>query len=231
MRPENLYIESILKMKKRGILSIIIFLLSLNCSFAQFEYYKPEMTLMKHSKGERSISLSPQILVNTPNGLQFAGGLKTRFFISNHISLDADMVFGCNYGHFGPGIVIVPFLLMQPDALSSGTDSYTIGEFFVFMTFYVLSFEHISYHIPLKKYTDLTPYVSLLRFKSAGEEEFPANDETGSGQVTFATGIEFNKYLGRFVLSPFVEYNVAYTGHFQGINMGVYFGICFPSKN
>jgi hypothetical protein len=183
---------------------------------------------MDHYKGERSFSVSPNILINTPNGVQFAGGFKSRFFIGKRISLDADLVFGQKYIHFGPGLIAVPFLLLQPDALSPDYEFESCGDRFFFLAFYILSFEHVAFHVPLKQFADISPYVSLLRFKSAGENEFPANDETGTGQFTFASGIELNKYFGRFVLSPYIEYNIGYKDHISGINTGVNCGIYFP---
>lgn len=183
---------------------------------------------MKHYKGERSFSVSPNVLIHTPNGVQIAGGFKTRFFVSNRISLDAELVIGRKYIHFGPGLIAVPFLLFQPDALNSDYEFDSFGDLFFFLGFYMLSFEHVAYHIPLKQFADISPYVSLLRFKSAGKDEFPTSENPGAAHLSFATGIEINKYFGRFVLSPYIEYNIGYRDHISGINLGVYCGICFP---
>jgi hypothetical protein len=218
-------------MKKQLLLSIIIILIYSGCSYSQFEYYKPDMTEITHFKGERSFSIAPNVLTNTPYGVQFAGGLKTRYFVSRRISMDADLVFGRKYMHFGPGLIAVPFLLFQPDAINSDYQFDSFSDLFFFLGFYMLSFEHVAYHIPLKQYTDISPYICLMRFKSAGENEFPANNNAGTGQFTFASGIELNKYFGRFVFSPYVENNIGYKDHISGINMGVYFGYMFPSKN
>lgn len=214
-------------MRKQFILSFLVILLYSNSSYSQFEYYKPDTTVMKHHKGERNFSVSPNVLINTPGGVQIAGGLKTRFFVNSRISMDADLVFGHKYMHFGPGLIALPFLLFQPNALNSDYEFDSFGDFFFFLGFYMLSFEHVAYHIPLKKFTDISPYVSLLRFKSAGEDEFPGNNKAGTGQFSFATGIELNKYFGRFALSPYIEYNIGYKDHISGINLGVYCGISF----
>jgi hypothetical protein len=214
-------------MRKQFFLCIVILLLSSNRSYSQFEYYKPEPEMMKHNKGDRSFFLSPNVLINTPNGVQFAGGLKTRYFISKRISMDADMVFGKKYIHMGPGLIAVPFLLIQPDALTQDYSFESFGDLFFFLGFFMLSFEHVAYHIPVNQSADISPYISLLRFRSAGADEFPANNETGTGQFNFATGIELNKYFGRFSLAPYIEYNYGYKDHISGINLGVYCGICF----
>ncbi len=214
-------------MIKRFLFSIIIILFYSICSYSQFEYYKPDEAVMKHHKGERSFSLSPDVLINTPNGTQFAGGLKTSFFVSNRISLDADLVLGRKYAHVGPGIFAVPFLLFQPNALNSDYEFDSIGDFLLFLGFFTLSFEHIAYHIPAGQTADISPYISLLRIESAGEDEFPTSDNPGTAHLSFATGIELNKYIGRFSISPYIEYNIGYKDHISGINLGVYCGICF----
>jgi hypothetical protein len=219
-------------MNKRFLYCIIIFMLCPFFSYSQFEYYKPpDTSVMKHFYGERSISISPNILINTPNGVQFAGGLKTRYFLSKRFSLDADIVVGRNYMHFGPGIIVIPFLLVYPNAFDSEYTFDSFGEFLFFLGFSVLSFEHVSYHIPLRQYADLSPYISLMRYKLAGENQFPTNNATESGQFTFNTGIELNKYFGRFFLSPYIEYNLGYRDHISGVNLGVNCGIYFPLNN
>jgi len=217
-------------MKIRSIISVAIFVLYSTCSFSQFEYYKPDTTRTKHRKGERSFSLSPNVLANTPRGTQFAGGLKTRYFISNKLSLDADLMIGRDYLHFGPGLIALPFLLFQPDALSGNYNYESFGDYLLFLGFYLLSFEHMAYHVPLKQYTDFSPYISLLRFKATGDI-YSSENNGGDGQFSFAAGIEINKYIGRFYLSPYVEYNIGYRDHISGINLGINCGINFPPKN
>ncbi len=214
-------------MIRRFLLSITFILSYSICSYSQFEYYKPDTKIINHHKGERSISVSPSLLINTPNGVQLAGGLKTRFFVSNRISLDADLVLGRKYAHVGPGIFAVPFLLFQPNALNSGYEFESLGDFLFFLGFFALSFEHVAYHIPLEQSFDISPYVSLLRIRSAGEDEFPTGENPGTAHLSFATGIELNKYFGRFALSPYIEYNIRYKDQLSGINFGINCGICF----
>jgi len=216
-------------MKKRDFLLVAFILLCSACSYSQFEYYKPDTTRTKHRKGERGISLSPNVLTNTHGSVQFAGGLKTRYFISNRFSLDADLMVGRDYVHFGPGLIALPILLFQPGALNEDYTFDTFGDYLFFLGFYLLSFEHIVYHVPLKKYADLSPYISLLRFKQAGDLNSPDNNG-GEGQFSFAAGIEINKYIRRFYISPYVEYNIGYSDHISGVNLGVNCGINFPSK-
>jgi hypothetical protein len=217
-------------LKKKVILSAVILLICYECSYSQFEYYKPDTTRTKHLKGERSFSLSPNLLTNTQGGAQFAGGLKTRFFISKKISLDADLMLGRDYLHFGPGLLALPLLLFEPGAFNGEYYFESFGDYLVFLGFYLLSFEHIAYHVPLKQYTDLSPYVSILRFKSAGENRFSKDNNGGYDQVCFAAGVEINKYIRRFYISPYIEYNIGYKDHISGVYLGVNCGITFPSR-
>jgi len=217
-------------MTKKLLCIVIVVLFYSGYTFSQFEYYKSANNPLKHFKGERSFSVSPNLLINTPGGMQLAGGLKTSYFVSNRISMDADFVFGRKYIHLGPGLIVVPFLLFKPDALSPGYEFESFGDLFLFLAFYALSFEHVAYHFPLGQSADIAPYASLLRFRVAGEEGFPPDNATGTGYVTFATGIELNKYFGRFLLSPYIEYNGGYKHHLSAINIGIYCGISFPGQ-
>lgn len=228
MHLRRLSSEYFTSMIKRFFLTTLNILYFSIIAYSQFEYYKPDTKIINHHKGERSFSVSPNILINTPNGRQFAGGLKTRFFLSNRISLDADLVIGRKYVHSGPGIFAVPFLLFQPNALNSDYEFDSIGDFLLFLGFFTLSFEHIAYHIPAGQTADISPYVSLLRVRSAGSNEFPTSENPGTAHLSFATGIELNKYFGRFVLSPYAEYNIGYKDHISGINLGISCGISFP---
>jgi len=48
--------------------------------------------------------------------------------------------------------------------------------------------------------------------------------------MSFASGVQLNKYFGRFVLSPYAEYNIGYRNHIPGYNIGVYCGVHFLHK-
>ena len=65
-----------------------------------------------HQFGEYSLSVSPDLLLKTPNGIQFAGGIKIRTYISKRISFDSDLVFGRDYVHGGPGIIGLPIWIL-----------------------------------------------------------------------------------------------------------------------
>ena len=197
--------------------------------YSQFEFYNPDATRNQHMKGDFVISASPNLLFNTPNGTQLAGGLKIKAFISKRISVESDLVFGKNYIHAGPGLIGIPVGL-----LVSGSEDYigteSMEEFLFYLGCVILSVEHMAYNIPLKKNVDISPYVSFLRIKSAYEYGNDSNPAFAGDQISFATGIEVEKYFGRFVLTPYAEFNIGYTDHLAGYNIGAYFGILFPVK-
>jgi hypothetical protein len=216
-------------MKKRLLILIFILMTSYLAGYSQFEYYNPDATRNQHKAGDFVISASPNLLFNTPNGTQFAGGLKIKAFISKRISVESDLVFGRDYVHAGPGLIGIPVGLFV-----SGSENYigteSLEEFLFYLGCVILSVEHISYNIPLQKNVDISPYVSLLRIKSAYEYGNDSNPAFAGDQMSFAAGIEVEKYFGRVVLSPYAEFNVGYTDHLAGYNIGVYFGILFPVK-
>jgi hypothetical protein len=217
---------------------IALFLLFSICvsGYSQFEYYKSDSTRTHHMSGDFSISASPNILFNTPNGTQAAGGFKMQLFISKRFSLDADLVFGKDYIHAGPGILGIPIMLLAGHSLM-GNEGITFGDggeslttFLFYIGAIVLSFEHISYHIPLKNETDISPYVSFLRYKSAYKTGNYSDPDYYGEQLSFASGIQINKYFGKFVLSPYAEFMVGYKDKLPGYNIGVYCGFHFPAK-
>ena len=95
----------------------------------------------------------------------------------------------------------------------------------------VLSAEHIAYHIPVKSILDISPYTSLLRYKSSYRYCDYTNPKYAGEQFSFALGVEINRYFNKFQFSPYVEYNVGYADHISGFNAGVYCGYYFKDDN
>ena len=218
-------------MKKKLLTYFSLLVFPCAVTYSQFEYYNPDATKNQHMAGDKIFSLSPNILINTPNGVQIAGGAKFQVFLGKNFSIDADIVFGRDYYHFGPGIIGIPIALITfGGGNNSDESSSTLSEIFFYAAAMALSFEHISYHIPLKKFTDIAPYISLLRFKSSYEYGNDSNPEFAGQQLSFATGIQINKYYGKFVLAPYAEYNIGYKDNISGINIGIYCGFNFIQK-
>jgi hypothetical protein len=217
-------------------LTLFFLLLTGSISYSQFDYYKPEESGSNHRSGEFMISASPDVLFYTPNGVQLAGGIKVQIFLGKRFSLDADLVFGRDYAHFGPGLIGIPIAILAfsptlgGEGLSFDDAGESLTEFLFSVAAIALSFEHLSYHIPLKNNLDIAPYVSLLRYKYS--YEYGKYSEPGfiGEQLCFASGVQINKYFGRFVLAPYAEYNIGYRDQISGISVGCYCGIYFPSK-
>ena len=185
---------------------------------------------ISHSLGDISFAVSPNILFNTPNGIQFAGGFKMRIFMGKRFSFDTDLMFGRDYIHAGPGIIGIPVWMF---ALGSGTsdEESSISEFLFKVAAMALSVEHTAYHVPVGKRTDLSPYVSLLRYKSSYEYGVYTETNRTNEQLSFATGLELNKYFKRLLLAPYLEWNIGYSDHTSGIYAGVYCGMFFLNKS
>ena len=188
-----------------------------------------ENRIVNHHAGQAILSASPTVLLNTPKGVQMAGGIKFQLFLGKRLSIDADIVFSNDYVHFGPGVIGVPLGLF---AWNSDEES----EFEDFSTFLfsiaaiALSFEHISYHIPVRTDLDISPYISVLRYKISNPHNLPENTDFMGEQLSFATGVQVNKYYGRFVLSPYGEFNLGYKDLAPRINLGLYLGYYFRGK-
>jgi hypothetical protein len=186
-----------------------------------------EVQMPGHHAGQCILSASPTFLLNTPNGVQVAGGIKFQLFLGKRFSIDADMVFGRDYLHMSPAVIGVPIGLA---GLSSGNEDAPIKTFLFSAAALVLSLEHLSYHITVTPDLDISPYVSLLRFKYAYNRKKAMEPDFESEQLSFAGGVQINKYYGRFVFSPYAEYNIGYSDHISGFNVGIYLGIYFPGK-
>jgi hypothetical protein len=162
-----------------------------------------------------------------------AGGAKIQLFLNDRFSLDADLVFGRDYVHLSPGLIGLPLLLLAKgsnEGLSFGGDDGSFTDFLISVALIAISFEHISYHVPLKNNLDISPYLSLLRYKYAYEHGKYSDLNFTGEQMSFATGVQFNKYFGRFVLAPYAEYNIGYSDHISGYNIGLYCGVYLPGK-
>jgi len=217
---------------KRYLFVFAFFLLFVN-SYSQDEptanvgkYTRPE-----HYFGDFTLSGSTNLLLKTPNGVQFAGGIKVRSFIGKRLSFDSDMVFGRDYFHAGPGIIGLPlwifFWRMDGDGNS---EDIPFKDLLFKIAIIALSAEHVAYHIPVTNTSDLSPYMSLLRYKSSYKFGESSNTVLTNEQFSFALGLELNKYFNRFTLSPYAEYNIGYNDHKSCYNVGVYCGYYFQVK-
>jgi hypothetical protein len=184
-----------------------------------------------HSKKDFSISASPGILFNTPKGNIIAGGLKIRVFVGKRFSFDSDIMLGQNFMQLAPGIIGIPAILFGNElGFGSGEGDNTFTEFIIIGMLMVLSVEHVAYHIPVKGYTDISPYVSLLRFRQFTNVANSENADGVEGSACFAVGLEVNKYFKNFILSPYADYSMGYSGTIRGFTCGINFGYYFSHK-
>jgi hypothetical protein len=175
-----------------------------------------------HVYKDAAIAFAPTFRYSTPEGGSMAGTLKMRMFLGKRISFDSEITFGKDYVTFGPGLLGIPcWLLLFP----SLDEEMSFNEMIGVAILAALTAEHTAYHIPLKKYTDLSPYISLLKFKTYYGSYKDAHPYTSvEDQVCFAIGIELNKYFNKIVLSPYIEYNQGYGDSHGFMYAGVYLG-------
>jgi len=187
--------------------------------------------------GDIRIGLAPVLIGNTPDGLQFGGSLYLRAYVSKYLSFDSDLCISSNYVHVGPGIIGIPIAILFMNSLSSpddedeGTELTEEGFIFFFLKVAVvlLSVEHISGHIPVYNNLEISPYISLLRYRSQYAHSGVLPEERIPEQLCFATGLSIDKSFGRFVLSPFIEYNIGYrdkiSGYIAGLDCSMRFSL------
>lgn len=179
--------------------------------------------------GDFRIGLAPVLLGNTPNGMQFGGSIYLRVYLNKYVSFDTDLCLSRDYLHLGPGIFGLPIAMLFLSSSSDlgdddeGTELSRDGfvSFLIRVTLVLLSVEHMSAHIPVYQDLEISPYVSFLRyrFQSTYSGEMPVNRVPE--QFCFAAGLSIDKSFGRFVLSPFIEYNIGYRDKISGYMAGL----------
>jgi hypothetical protein len=216
---------------KRLLFTFSFFLLSI-VMVAQI-HDEPELlnsTQTVHSKKDFSISASPGFLLNTPNGNIFTGGLKIRVYVGHRFSFDSDIMFGRHYMQLAPGIIGIPALLLGYELGFGTEEGQTFTEFLILGALIVLSVEHFAYHIPVRGYIDISPYMSLLRFRQFTNVANSENADGVEGSICFAAGLEVNKYFSKFILSPYADYSVGYSGPIRGFTFGINLGYYLSNK-
>lgn len=191
----------------------------------------PGLNSIVHSNKDVVISVSGNMLFNNPYESVFAGGLKMKMFLGNRFSLDADLLFGKDYVHFGPGIIGLPLWLFSDELKFSSENEGSFGLFLFSITMMALSAEHIAYHIPVRDNIEISPFISMLRLKQLYINDLTTSKEDNAAHASFVAGLELNRYYKHFIISPYLEYNIAYDGYFRGFNLGINLGYYIPKKN
>jgi hypothetical protein len=174
-----------------------------------------------HVYRDAGLAFAPTYRYASSEGSSMAGTFKMRLFLGKRFSFDSEISFGKDYLTFGPGLLGIPcWLLLFPNLDEDMSFNDLIGVAIIA----ALTAEHTAYHIPLKKYTDLSPYISLLKFKTYYGGYKDAHPDTWEDQICFAIGLELNKYFNKVVLSPYIEYNQGYGDSRGFMYAGVYLG-------
>jgi len=183
-----------------------------------------------HSLGDVSISASPNVLFGSADKTIIAGGLKIKMFVGERFSFDSDLVLGSEYAHFGPGILGLPLWCIGISSGFNFNSENSLGSVLFMGAIMLLSAEHFAYHIPIENNIDISPYLSLLRFKQISGLQDSKYPDGINSSVYGAIGLEMNKYFNHFVLSPYIDYDFSYSGQGHGPNIGVNLGYYISSK-
>jgi len=219
----------------KRILLILGMVLFLSNSFGQSpnDSAPQSSNYTSHYSGETSISLIPSnIFLDSYEGSYIGGGLKLRLFVGKRFSFDSDLILGHDFAHFGLGIIGLPLWYI---GLHSGfnfniVDEQSLKGLLVLGAIMILSGEHFAYHFPVANATDISPYISLLRFKQLKNEQDTVNPDGIVSTTGCAIGIEINQYFRKFIISPYIDYEKTYGIHGYGFNIGISVGITLQNK-
>lgn len=210
---------------------LLFLLISFGQSQNVFESQSPSYN--SHHSGDVSISLiTPNTFLDSHDGSYLGGGLKLRIFVSNRFSFDSDLILGRGFTRFGPGIIGLPLWYI---GLNSGFNFYiedkeSLEGILVMGVILILSGEHFAYHLPVSNTTDISPYISLLRFKQQRNEYDLASSDGIESDSGCAFGIEINQYFRKFIISPYFDFEKTYGSHKHGVNFGISLGYYLSNK-
>jgi len=196
------------------------------CPLAAQEDFYEEPTAVMHELRDWTISASPTYAYH-PNGFpRVVGGLNSMVLLGKYFSLNANMAAGPGYIHFGSGIIGIPAIIMGGGDIIFADLEFEA--FIIWAALLALAFENFNIHIPLTSILELSPYISLLRFKyikeGYGGQGFDWN-------VNIVGGVRLNIFMtDRFFIAPFVEAirdwgqrGRGFWGVAGGIHAGFYF--------
>jgi hypothetical protein len=203
--------------------------------FAQDDIYTNASSepAVLHSKRDFSIFLSTGYLsANNPFNPTLSGGLKMRMFLGERISFDSGFMIGQDHSQWGFGTLGLPVWMLGMGFFSDENDDIgsSFGKVLFLGIVMLLSSEHIAYHIPIQGNLEISPYVSFLRMKQFSNVESQEHPDGYVVATCFALGLELNTYFNKFIASPYVDYNIAYSGDFRGFNFGMNVGYYLPTK-
>ncbi len=181
----------------------------------------------KHQMGDFTLMASTGYLsVNSPFSSTFAGGGKIRMFLGERFSFDSELLIGKDHTQLGLGLFGIPIWLLGMEIV----DDDSFDSFIVTLILMLACAEHVAYHIPINQRFELSPYVSALRIKTFTEPD-PYELPDDYSTFYFGLGVELNTYFKQFIIAPFIDYNINYTGNIKGFNVGLSLGYNFTTKH
>ena len=204
-------------------------------SLAQDDFFtiSPPEPALVHKKHDFSIFLSTAYLsANDPFSPTLSGGIKMRMFLGERFSFDSGFMIGKDHSQWGFGTLGLPVWMLGIGFFSDEEDDIetSLWKFLFFGTVMLLSAEHIAYHVPLQGNFEISPYVSFLRMKQFSVVESQEHPDGYASETCFALGVELNTYFNKFIVSPYLDYNIAYSGDFRGFNVGINAGYYLPTR-
>jgi hypothetical protein len=206
----------------------ILFLCLLPVILVRAQDNKNDTTQYSLNKGgDFIIEISPNISTNNIAGSRFAGGANFEYFVSRRVNFNAYLFIGNGFGHLNLSVITLPIFILFMNQ-NSTSEIENLEDLVIKILLILTVFENPSIHFPVSSSSDFSLNTSPLRIKWDEKTKSVSKDE--NVQLAFAAGIRYNKYFGRFVLSPYGEFSFGYSDFTPEINTGIHFGLFIPGK-
>jgi len=184
--------------------------------------YTGKVTRFSHSPRDFILQLAPTYVYREDAFPRITGSINMQYFLARNVSVNGNLSLGQDYLHLGPGLLGIPLLSL------GGFNRLNTDEYILLFIVIVGSFENISFHFPVSRNLDISPYFSLLRFQYLYEKPSSKYDDFS---LSFAMGSRLNVYFTDYwMISPYIEYTRTYGSGLDGLQGGVYLSYYFRSR-
>lgn len=201
----------------------LLLLLTVFQSDAQDLIYQGKPKSFNYSQRDFILELSPTYVYREDAFPRIAGSVNMQYFVTRNVSINGNISLGQDYAHFGPAILGIPLMVLGIFQPWFAADDLIMVGIIMFS-----SFESTSFHFPVGKNLDISPYFSLLRFQYLYE---PPESKFNDFSISLALGSRLNIFLSdHWIIAPYLEYTRTYGSRLDGLQGGIYMGYYFRSR-
>ena len=202
--------------------SFLLFLIIVPLDAQDLVYQERAMSF-QYSQRDFIMGLSPNYVYREDVFPRITGNINMQYFVTRNVSINGNISLGQDYAHFGPGILGIPWMV-----LGAFRTWLVADNLMMFGIILAGSFENTSFHFPIGRNLDISPYFSLLRFQYLYES--PAS-EFNDFNICLALGLRLNIFFSEhWMIAPYFEYSRTYVSRLDGFQGGIYIGYYFKSR-